>query len=193
MKEIDMHQVEGWLQQYSNLGPLPGILLPFSEAFFPFMPLIVFVLGNAAAYGLWWGFLFSWIGVVCGSLAVYGITRSFGKRFGMYIQKRMPGSQRFFQWIGEKGFTPIFLLYCFPFTPSSLVNIASGISAVPFSTFAFAVMGGKSVMIFMIAFIGHDWKGFIHEPWRILFALFVFWLLWLIGKNLERRYHSPAS
>ena len=72
VKDINMHQVEGWLQQYSNLGPLPGILLPFCEAFFPFLPLVVFVMGNAAAYGLWWGFLFSWIGVCAGAVVVRG-------------------------------------------------------------------------------------------------------------------------
>lgn len=193
LKDLDMEQVESLLQQYSRLGPLPGIMLPFMEAFFPFLPLIVFVMGNAAAYGLWWGFLFSWIGVCSGAIAVFWIARLFGGRLGMYIQKRLPGTQRFFQWIEEKGFTPIFLLYCFPFTPSSLVNIASGISTVSFSTFIIAVMAGKSVMIFMVAFIGHDWQGFIHQPWRIIFAVAVLWLLWLVGKKVETRYQHTIS
>lgn len=193
VKDIDMHQVEGWLQQYSNLGPLPGILLPFCEAFFPFLPLVVFVMGNAAAYGLWWGFLFSWIGVCAGAVVVFMLARMLGAKFGMYIQKRIPSTQHFFHWIQEKGFTPLFLLYCFPFTPSSLINIASGISTVPFSTFVIAVMSGKSVMIFMMAFIGHDWQGFVQQPWRIIIALFIFWLLWLVGKKLEKRYHHPTD
>ncbi|MFC7679325.1 TVP38/TMEM64 family protein [Paenibacillus sp. GCM10028914] len=189
MKNIDMNQVETWLQNYSRLGPLPGILLTFIEAFLPILPLIVIVMGNAAAYGLWWGFLFSWIGVCIGSITVFWIARKLGGRLGMYIQKRMPGTQRFFHWIEEKGFTPIFILYCFPFTPSALINVASGISKVSLSTFTIAVMAGKSVMIFIIAFIGHDWQGFIHEPWKLLIALGVLWLLWLAGKKLENRYH----
>ncbi|WP_054955337.1 TVP38/TMEM64 family protein [Paenibacillus dakarensis] len=189
LKDIDMKQVESWLQEYSNLGPLPGILLPFAEAFLPILPLIVIVMGNAAAYGLWWGFLFSWIGVCAGSVLVFWLARKLGGSLGLYIQKRMPGTQRFFHWIEEKGFTPIFILYCFPFTPSSLINVASGISTVSMSTFTIAVMAGKSVMIFMIAFIGHDWQGFVHQPWRILIALAVLSLLWLIGKKVENRYH----
>lgn len=189
MKEIDMDQVQGWLQQYSRLGPIPGILLPFIEAFLPFLPLIVLVMGNSAAYGLWWGFLLSWIGVCLGSVTVFWIVRKLGGKLGLLIQKRIPGSQRFFHWIEEKGFTPIFILYCFPFTPSSLINIASGISTVSATTFTIAVMAGKSVMIFMVAFIGHDWQAFIQQPWRILIAAVVLWLLWLAGKKMENRYH----
>ncbi|WP_106765841.1 TVP38/TMEM64 family protein [Paenibacillus faecalis] len=188
-KGVDMKQVEFWLNKYSSLGPLPGILFSFAEAFLPFLPLIVIVMGNAAAYGLWLGFLFSWIGVCAGSITVFWLTRKLGGKLGLYIQKRMPGTQRFFHWIEEKGFTPIFILYCFPFTPSSLINIASGISTISFRTFAIAVMAGKSVMIFMIAFIGHDWQSFVHQPWRILIAIGVLGLLWFVGKKMENRYH----
>jgi uncharacterized membrane protein YdjX (TVP38/TMEM64 family) len=189
MKGINMAQVESWLQEFSNLGPLPGILLPFIEAFFPALPLIVLVMGNAAAYGLWLGFLYSWIGVCLGAICVFWIFRFFGKRLSMFIKKKMPGTQKFFNWIGEKGFTPMFLLFCFPFTPSVLVTAAAGLSGVAFSTFIVAVLTGKSVMIFMMAFIGHDWQSFIHQPWRILIAILVLVLLWLGGKKLEQRYH----
>jgi len=193
MKNIDMAQVEAWLHEYSNLGPIPGILFPLIEAFLPVLPLIVFVMGNAAAYGLWLGFLYSWIGVCAGAMLVFWLVRLFGKRLKMYIQKRLPGTQKFFHWIEEKGFTPIFLLFCFPFTPSVLVTVGAGISAVSFSTFLVAVLTGKSVMIFVMAFIGHDWQGFITQPWRIIVAILVFVLLWFAGKKLEHRYHHHDS
>ncbi|WP_028596736.1 TVP38/TMEM64 family protein [Paenibacillus assamensis] len=187
-KDIDIAQVEMWLQKYSALGPLPGILLPFGESFVPALPLFVFVVANAASYGLWFGFLYSWIGVCLGSFAVFWLARLFGGRFSMYIQKRMPGTQKFFNWIESKGFTPIFLLLCFPFTPSVLINVAAGISTLPFRTFMIAVMAGKSVMIFLMAFLGHDWKGFVEQPWRLLLVAAALWLLWYGGKKLEGRY-----
>ncbi|MCG7408622.1 TVP38/TMEM64 family protein [Paenibacillus sp. ACRRX] len=190
LKHIDMNQVELWLKQYSNLGPIPGIMLPFLEAFLPFLPLIVFVMANAAAYGLWLGFLYSWIGVCAGSFAIFWIARLFGGRFNAYVQRKMPGTKRFFHWIETKGFTPIFVLLCFPFTPSSLINVAAGLSTLQFRTFMIAVLAGKSLMIFMMAFIGHDWQGFIHQPWRIALAIAVFALLWFGGKKLEARYHT---
>ncbi|WP_232698476.1 TVP38/TMEM64 family protein [Brevibacillus daliensis] len=188
IQAIDIHQVEGWLQKYSSLGPLPGILLPLLESFFPFLPLIVFVMGNAAAYGLWLGFFLSWIGVCLGAVSVFWLARMFGGRLGDFIQKKLPGGQKFLHWIEEKGFTPLFLIFCLPFIPSSLIVIASGASKVNFGTFVISLIAGKSVMVFMMAFIGHDWQGFIQQPWRILVALFAFGLLWLAGKKLENRF-----
>ncbi|UHA75012.1 TVP38/TMEM64 family protein [Paenibacillus sp. 481] len=189
LKQIDRHQVADWLKQYSELGPLPGILFPFIEAFLPFLPLIVFVMANAAAYGLGLGFLYSWIGCCAGAFAIFWLARLFGGRFGAYIQRKMPASQKLFKWMQEKGFTPLFLLLCFPFVPSSIINVAAGISTISFRMFMIAVMAGKSVMIFMMAFIGHDWQGFITQPWRIIVALVVLLGLWYGGKKLEARYH----
>ena len=68
-------------------GSHPGILLPFIEAFLPFLPLIVLVMGNSATYGLWWGFLLSWIGVCLGSVTVFWIVRKLGGKLGLLIQK----------------------------------------------------------------------------------------------------------
>ena len=50
-------------------------------------------------------------------------------------------------------------------------------------------------MIFMVAFIGHDWQAFIQRPWRILIAAIVLWSL--AGRQkMENRYHhedQPGS
>ena len=52
-------------QDYRALGPIIGILLPFLEAFLPFLPLIVFIVANVTAYGLLFGFLLSWARFCC--------------------------------------------------------------------------------------------------------------------------------
>src|SRR5690625_5181943 len=68
------------LDKYEKLGPLPGILLPFIEAFLPFLPLFVFVMANSAAYGLFKGFIYSWFGAAAGSIAVFFLIRKFGNK-----------------------------------------------------------------------------------------------------------------
>ena len=64
---MDFEVIREWLtlenilkliQEYQSLGPIAGILLPLLEAFLPFLPLFVFVMANATAFGLWWGFFF---------------------------------------------------------------------------------------------------------------------------------------
>ena len=48
------------VESYKAFGPL-GIGLPMIEALIPALPLIVFVLANAVAFGFWLGFLYSWL------------------------------------------------------------------------------------------------------------------------------------
>lgn len=185
---MNLEEIKDLLERYSQLGPLPGILLPFLEAFLPILPLIVFVVANASAYGMWLGFLYSWIGVCSGSLLVFLLARKLGTRYEKRIRRRFPQSEKFFGWVERKGFTPIFLLSCFPFSPSVLVNIASGLSKVPLHTFLTAILLGKAVMIFTLSFLGHDLSAMADNPWRIVMAVATISLLWLGGRKLEARY-----
>ncbi len=186
--DFNLEEIKELLHRYSQFGPLPGILLPFLEALLPVLPLVVFVVANAAAYGMWLGFLYSWIGVVSGSLLVFSLARRFGNRYGDRIRARFPRSERFFGYVERKGFTPIFLLACFPFSPSVIVNIASGMSRMPLHTFLIAMGMGKAVMIFTLSFLGHDLQAMVDHPWRIVFAVSVIALLWLGGRKLENQY-----
>ncbi|MGN7456563.1 TVP38/TMEM64 family protein [Paenibacillus pasadenensis] len=186
LKNMNLQQLEHTLQQLSHYGPLPGILLPFAEAFLPFLPLFVFIAANANIYGLGLGFLYSWIGVSAGSICVFAIARSFGSGLGMWLERRFPRAGKFFDWLERRGFTPVFLLSCFPFSPSVLVNIASGLSSLPLRTFLLAVLLGKAVMIMIISLLSFN----IGElaPWRIAVAAVVVVAMWLGGKKLEMRY-----
>ncbi|TJY40866.1 TVP38/TMEM64 family protein [Cohnella pontilimi] len=188
LKNLKLEDIQALMDRYSALGPLPGIFLPFLEALLPFLPLIVIVIGNSAAYGLWPGFFYSWIGVCLGAMAVFMISRWFGRRYGERIRQRFPKTERFFTWVEQKGFTPIFLLSCFPFSPSALVNVSAGLSKMPLHTFMTAIILGKAVMIFTLSFLGYDLKAMVEQPWRIGVAVVLLFVMWFGGKKLEARY-----
>ncbi|MFD1955020.1 TVP38/TMEM64 family protein [Paenibacillus thailandensis] len=189
VKNLDLEHLQRTLESYSALGPLPGIVMPLLEAFLPFLPLIVIVAANANIYGLGWGFLFSWIGVSLGASLVFLICRRLGKNVKSRLLKRFPKSERFFNWLDRKGFTPLFLLACFPFSPSSVINIVAGLSKVPLKTFLLATILGKAVMILSISLLSFDIGSFREEPWRIIVTIVVVFVMWLGGKRLESRYH----
>jgi uncharacterized membrane protein YdjX (TVP38/TMEM64 family) len=188
LAKLDMHTILEWLDRYESLGPLPGILLPFTESFLPFLPLIVFVVANASAYGPLEGFLYSWIGAIGGSACMFWLSRWLGRKFNPYLHRRMPKIARALEWIEQRGFTPIFLLTCFPFTPSFLITLVSGISTIPFRRFLLAVMGGKAVMLFCLSVLGYDLNALVQEPWRMALALALIAAMWFAGKRLEARY-----
>ncbi|MFC4098637.1 TVP38/TMEM64 family protein [Paenibacillus xanthanilyticus] len=188
LKQLDLDHLQRTLQSYSAFGPLPGIALTMIESFLPILPLLVFVAANANIYGLWLGSLYSWIGVSAGSLIVFILARKLGRRFRPWLQRRYPKMEKFFDWVEHRGFTPIFLFACFPFSPSALINIVSGIGNVPFRSFLLAVLLGKAVMIFGVSVLSFDIADLAEEPWRIVVAVVMIVVMWFGGKKLESRY-----
>ena len=191
-KFFDYDYIMELLNNYESLGPLPGILLPFIEAFLPFLPLIVFVLANGAAYGLLKGFLFSWIGSSLGSIFVFLIIRKLGKRRIFKAISKNKQVDKVTSWLGRHGFGPLFLLLCFPFSPSSVINVVAGLSKISTQQFILAVLLGKSVMIFSIAYIGSSIFEFAKHPVRTIVVGICIILFWMIGKYIEKTLEKKA-
>jgi uncharacterized membrane protein YdjX (TVP38/TMEM64 family) len=175
------------IQDYRALGPIPCILLPVLEAFLPFLPLVLFVMATASAFGLWLGFLYSWIGACIGSLLVFLLIRRYGQKRLFNFFPKHPKVRKLMDWVERHGFGPLFLLLCFPFTPSAIVNIVAGLSKISFVQYMLAVCIGKMVMIFMISFIGYDLQSLMTKPLRTVMVLLGIFILWYVGKRIEER------
>lgn len=191
---------EGWeefirqlLEQYEGLGPLPGIALPFFEAFLPFLPLIVFVLGNAAAYGLFEGFLYSWLGASLGAVLVFLVIRRLGNTRLLKRIRHNKQVSKITNWVERHGFGPLFLLLCFPFSPSSVINVVAGLSKISFYPFLLAVLLGKTVMIFSISYIGSSIMEFAQNPVRTILVGIGIIIFWIFGKYLEKRLQKKVD
>ncbi|WP_079529356.1 TVP38/TMEM64 family protein [Halobacillus hunanensis] len=181
------------LEQLQSFGPLPGIILPMFEAFLPILPLIVFVLANSVVYGLFKGFLYSWIGTAFGSILVFMLVRRLGqKRFFKIIRKNKQ-VRRVMTWLEEHGFGPLFLLMCFPFSPSSIINVVAGLSTVSRQQFILAVLLGKSVMIFTVAYVGSSIASFAQNPVKSIVVGVCILLFWILGKFIEKRLQHKAE
>lgn len=180
-------------QQYKAFGPFIGILLPFIESFLPFLPLFVFVFANSAAYGLWIGFILSWVGTIVGSYAVFLIIRKYGQSRILNFITRHKRVKKLILWVESNGFGPLFLFICFPFTPSALVNLVAGLSNMRKTYYLAILMAGKFVMIFMISFVGYDLKALLTQPIRSAIVGAVILILWLVGKYFEKRLNKKVE
>ena len=184
---MDLDTLFELTSQYRALGPLLGFLLPFIEAFLPFLPLFVFVLANANAYGFLFGFLISWGGTVAGSYTVFLLIRRYGDARVFRFLTKSERIRKLIHWVERNSFGPLFVLLCFPFTPSALVNLVAGLSNLKKKVYLITLMAGKLVMIATASFIGHDLRSLITQPERTAVVAVVILLLWLGGKQLEKR------
>ncbi|WP_067840159.1 TVP38/TMEM64 family protein [Amphibacillus sediminis] len=185
--------IERLLFIYEGFGPLPGILLPFIESFLPFLPLTVIVMTNAAAYGLFKGFLYSWIGETLGSIMFFFVIRRFRHKavFRWIHNNKQVGKVT--SWVERHGFGPLFILLCFPFSPSSIINLVSALSNVSIYQFILAILLGKSVMIFSLAYVGSSLVSFAENPLRTILVGIGISLFWLLGKQIEKRLYRKGE
>jgi uncharacterized membrane protein YdjX (TVP38/TMEM64 family) len=184
---FSLKQLMELFETYRSFGPFFGILLPMVEAFFPFLPLVVFIVANVNSFGLWMGFFLSWIGACSGAIIVFIIMRKLGQwKFLRSLQEKK-AIKKLLTWIERRGFSPLFLILCFPFTPSAAINVVAGLSKISFWQFILAVLSGKFVMIFVISFIGQDLHALFTQPTRSIIVGIVIFLLWFIGKRVEKR------
>ena len=170
---------------YRTLGPLFGLFLPFIEAFLPFLPLVVIIVANVNAFGLFWGFVISWFGAVLGGFAVFYIVRKFGQHKRLHFITKKPAVQKLIKWVDMRGLSPLFVLLCFPFTPSVVVNIVAGLSNIKRVYYFIAVALGKAVMILFMSVIGQDVTELVTNPVKLLLAIIAIVVLWAVGKWVE--------
>jgi uncharacterized membrane protein YdjX (TVP38/TMEM64 family) len=182
---FEIEHIMNLIRKYRSLGPFFGIMLTLAEAFLPFLPLFLFVVVNATAFGLWAGFFYSWIGACAGALIVFLLARKFGQEKMLSFVQKHSKVKKLMGWLDYHGFGPIFLLLCFPFTPSAVVNIVAGISKVRMARYMLAVLAGKVVMIFSISFIGHDLHSFFTRPERTVLVFLAIFILWYAGRKVE--------
>lgn len=193
---MDVEAIKAWftlenimdlIQEYRSFGPLPGVVLPMIEAFLPFLPLVIFVMANASAFGLWLGFLYSWLGSCLGALLLFLLIRKYGQKRVFSFLSKHPKVQKLMDWVDRHGFGPLFLLLCFPFTPSVVVNVVAAFSKISTYQYMLAVAIGKMVMIFTISFVGYDLQSLITRPYRTGIVFLVIFILWYVGKRIEVR------
>ncbi|MEK3663565.1 TVP38/TMEM64 family protein [Paenibacillus sp. FSL F4-0236] len=176
------------LEQYRSFGPFPGIVLTFLKSFIPPLPTIAIVGLNGAVYGLWLGFLYSWIGLVAGCVTTFWIIRKVASH--RYLRKwaERPKVAKSMTWVRQSGFSYVFLLSIFPVGPFVVINMAAGLAGMRFRSYLLALTVGKAIMVFAVSYIGNDLERFIRQPWEIIYVLvFIGLSLWGV-KAIEARF-----
>lgn len=167
-------------------GPLIGIVLPIIEAFIPILPLVLFVTINVNVFGVVLGYLYSWIGNCLGSFLLFFILKKIG---GKKIEEKISKSKYSgaLNKIKSKNSSILFLLYCFPFTPSFLISGASALANMSIKDFLVSLIPGKFIMLISLALIGMNIGAFFERPLRsVLFLVIIMLINYLIKYIAER-------
>jgi uncharacterized membrane protein YdjX (TVP38/TMEM64 family) len=158
------------------------------KSFIPPLPTLLIVGVNAAVYGLWLGFLYSWIGIVSGCMVTFLIVRRVAGHPYLLRWAQKPKVQKSMRWVRRNAFSYVFLLSMFPVGPFVVINMAAGLARMRIRSFLIAVLCGKAIMVLSVSYIGHDLSRFIEQPFLLIYVVLFLALSLIISKQIEARY-----
>ena len=183
----DLFTLEFWqnlLESYKTLGPVAPIALAFLEAIFPPLPMVAIVLANVAAYGVKLGFLYSWIGSCLGCTFVFFLFRLLFRPLFAWMGKKSRKIDHARRWVKGVSVPTLFILIMLPFTPSSFVNFAFGVSDYSAPKYLITLYLAKTVMLALLAFVGESVVLSFKQPWMIAVSVAVLVLSYIISKKI---------
>lgn len=134
------------------------LLLMTIQNLFTIIPLILLISVNISLFGFTGGYIWSWIVSIAGAVVSFFLTRFwFQDFFGKFVDDKWE------QKIDENGFWFVFIGRVMPFMPTSVVNIAAGISSVRFMKFLSATVIGNLIYFFFLSAIS---LGILSIPWE---------------------------
>ncbi|MCQ4088022.1 TVP38/TMEM64 family protein [Saccharibacillus sp. JS10] len=190
MTEENLQQ---WMEQFRALGPLPGIFLTFLKSFVPPLPTAVIVGVNAAAYGLWLGFLYSWIGLITGCMTTFLIVRAIANHPYFVKWAMRPNVQKRLLWARRNAFSFVFILSMMPVGPFALVNTAAALVKMPKLAFFLAIACGKAIMVLAVSYVGYDLGRFIEKPYELLYVVAFLILSFWVSRKAEAYFTRTSS
>ncbi|MGO2788215.1 MAG: TVP38/TMEM64 family protein, partial [Staphylococcus saprophyticus] len=161
--------------------------------FIPILPIIVFIIVNVNAFGWFIGTVLAWAGTVAGSYIVFLFFRRLNNTKYMKKVQQRTSVQRLIHFIDRRGVIPIFILMCFPFTPSALVNIVASMSHIKAHAYLTVLIISKFIMIGLVGWLGNDITTLFSNPTRLITIVVVIIIVWFVGRKIEKHFMSSSE
>lgn len=176
------------LDSFGDLGPLAPIFLAIVESFFPPLPLIAIVALNVAAHGGLFGFVYSWVGVMLGGTLMFLFWRRVLKQFFWKFASRSQKLEKAEQWVSRFDVSSLFMLSVLPFTPSSFMHFAFGISDFDEKRYLITMLLGKGVMVAMMALFGQSLVSSMKNPVYLVLAVVIWGAMYWGSKRFCKKH-----
>ena len=170
------------LESFGDLGPIAPVILAMVESFFPPLPLIAIVALNVAAHGGLLGFVYSWLGVILGGSVMFLFWRRIVKRFFWKFAHRVACLQKAERWVSRFDTASLFMLSVLPFTPSSFMHLAFGISDFDEKRYLITMLLGKGIMVAMMALFGQSLVSSMKNPFYLILAVLIWGGMYLASR-----------
>ena len=136
--KLTREELQSFISQTGAIAPLVFIAVTFAQVTLVPIPGAVTILAGSYLFGFWLSFLYSYIGMMIGSVASFAIGRVIGKP---YVNWVAGGKEKADEWIKKlDGRETVFLFFAFllPFFPDDVLCAVAG--ALPIKWVTFIIM-----------------------------------------------------
>lgn len=145
--------LSGFLNSVGVLGPIIFLLIQFVQVIVPIIPGGVSTAIGVLVFGPVQGFIYNYVGIVLGSIAVFFISR----RYGIHLVRAMFGEKLIHKYIGwldkEQKFEKMFALAIFlPIAPDDFLCYLAGITKISVKKYILIIVLLKPFTILAYSF-----------------------------------------
>ena len=171
-----------------SLGFFGGFVLIFFESIIPVLPLSLFIGFNILSFGNVLGFIISYIATVVGCICSFLIFRYVLRdKYERFIDKKnLKRVKKLTDKMTNIDFNVLVVLLACPFTPAYFINIAGGLSKIPFKKFLFSLLISKLSLIYFWGYVGVNFLESIENPIVLVRIFIIILLAYLISKIIEK-------
>lgn len=138
INKISREQLQNLIAKAGVWGPLLFILVSFLQVTFIPIPSTVTIVAGNYLFGFGLSFLYSYIGIVLGSIFAFVLGRKIGRPFVNWVVGDKETVDNYLTKMKGKENVVIFFMFLFPFFPDDAICAIAGI--LPVSLFTFIIM-----------------------------------------------------
>jgi uncharacterized membrane protein YdjX (TVP38/TMEM64 family) len=177
------------IQLMGPYGVFFSCFLILIESILPILPLALFITINFLYYGVIIGFILSWVFTIAGCVLSYFLCEKTLKKFVDNKIRKNEKANKFLNRVDDLKFSSLVVLISIPFTPAFLVNVAAGVSKMPFKKFFSAILIGKIFLVFFWGYVGVTLVEALKNPLELLkvlaLVLIAYGVSVLVNKKLK--------
>ena len=178
---------EALLEGFEGLGPLVPILLAMVESIFPPLPLIAIVALNIAGPRRISWLRLSWLR--CGRRRHGGVPVLAAGGQALFLEAGLARTaEKAQQWVSHVDTATLFMLAVLPFTPTSFLHLAFGISDFDEKRYLLTLLAGKAVMVAMMALFGQSLVSALKNPVYLILAIAIWAGMYWVSRKFCKKH-----
>ncbi|MFD2673279.1 TVP38/TMEM64 family protein [Marinicrinis sediminis] len=175
------------LRSFGWIAPVMSIGFMILQAVAAPLPGFVITAANGMVFGIFWGFVISWVGGMAGALLNFWLARKLGYGYTRKLMDKYSRLGRIDEISGRNGFAIILIARLVPIVSFDVISLLAGISNIRFRSFLIATGIGQIPGTLLYVILGHDLMNIAEYETRLWWLAVSMIVLIILSKWISKK------